>query len=812
MNKKIISLLFIVLHASSQAANERHPNFVNRRKNILLSAVDQPSLNTNIDANEADVPKERKNTPDDKEFRDIDAQPNDVQTEESGGVEIGVGKIMQKETPEIDDEETIDFNFENTSLDQLINYVADVFHYQFISPEILDPLPQGEKKIKGNLVSFKTNRSLSKHEAWDLFLTFLNMAGFGVTPDPQPNTFRILSFDTAKRAPLPTFIGVDLNKIPEDIADSDQLIRYVYFIENTTIEALEPMINQMKSPTATVLMLKEHRAILIIDRAYNTVSLMRIIKELDKVSMPQTMSVLKLRRAGAKEVAELYQALIKGGDEKAPAQNRVLQRKQPTSYYFPENVRVIAEERTNSLILLGPVESIKKIEDFVIQYIDVELDKSFSPLFVHNLRYADAGIVSEIMSEVTKIGSESGLRAIGGVRGTDKFLKPMTFTPDKSTNRIIIKADYEDYLKAKAIIEKLDEPQAQVAIEVLILSLSVSDMKILGTQLRTKQPCGTNGIFGNNVTWQTSGLFGGSGYTQEGVVVNSAGSGASRLLGDLINLVTTAGAGSTVVSLGDAAGAYAIIQALESINSTQTVANPFLLATNRTKATVEVGTTERVIASSIIQTGTDVGQDTYKDEAADLTVVVTPTINSDGMITLDLNISLESFLGVFNPAFVQKNTQKVVTKALVADKEVIAVGGLVQDTTNDTVSKVPILGDIPIIGWLFKNRNKQEMKQSLLILISTQIVRPDNNGGGDAFTLRHIDKYESSLSSLYPREQKIDPIHRWFFEDRQEDSGQLLDDFVFNRHAHATEGMAAKRKRNRKAKAPSKETNSGVAP
>ena len=361
MNKKIISLLFILIYASSDMVSEAYPTSFNRRKNILLSAVDEPSLHTAVDAVEAEpVIKERKNTPDDKEFRDIDASTSGTDLNASDNQ-----TVSQDAKPEFDDEETIDFNFENTSLEQLVNYVADVFHYQFISPEILDPLPQGEKKIKGNLVSFKTNRSLSKKEAWDLFLTFLNMAGFGVTPDPQPNTFRILSFDAAKRAPLPTFIGIDPNSIPDDIASSDQLIRYVYFIENTTVKALKPIIDQMKSPAATVLMLEEHRAILMIDTAYNIVSLMRIIKELDKISMPQTMSVLKLRRAGAKEVAELYQALIKGGDEKTQQPNRVLQRKQPTSYYFPENVRVIAEERSNSLILLGPVESIKKIEDFV---------------------------------------------------------------------------------------------------------------------------------------------------------------------------------------------------------------------------------------------------------------------------------------------------------------------------------------------------------------------------------------------------------------------------------------------------------------
>ncbi len=843
MNKKITSLL-ILFYALLQPVYAAWPSFAARRKNMLLSSVEQPKLETSIDANTPvneqkqavpqvqeippaeeitpAVPKERQNTPEDKEFRDIDAVAPAESEEESEGAKPAGGldyrelnptmpEQKNEEKAAIDEDETIDFNFENTSLQQLVEYIADVFHYQFISPEILSPLPQGEKSIKGNIISFKTNRSLSKKEAWNLFLTFLNMAGFGVAPDPQPNTYRILAFDSAKRAPLPTFIGVDINKLPDDLASSEQLIRYVYFVENTTTEALKPIIDQMKSATTTVLELKEHQAFLMIDSAYNITSLMRVIKELDKVSMPQTMSVLKLRRAGAKEVANLYQALIKGGSEKgAPQPNRLLQKKQPTSYYFPENVKVIAEERTNSLILLGPIESIKKIEDFIIQYIDVELDKTFSPLFVYDLRYAEAARVAEIMTEVTQIGKDTGLRTIGGLRGTDKYLKPMTFTPDKETNRIIIKGDYEDYVKAKKIIEQLDEPQAQVAIEILILALSVNDMRILGSQLRTKEPGGTAGLFGQNVTWQTTGLFGGSGFAQEGAIVNSTGSGATRLLGDLINLVTTAGAGSTILSLGDAFGAYAIIQALESINSTQTVANPFLLATNRTPAKVEVGITERVVASQIVQTGSSPFSD-YKDEAANLTVKVTPTINSDGMISLDLDVSIETFLGTYNVNFVQKSTQAVKTKTVVADKEVIAIGGLVQDTTTDTVSKVPILGDLPLIGWLFKNRNKQEAKTSLLILVNSSIVRSDNDKGGSAFTLRHINKYEESLSNLYPRSQRIDPIHRWFFEERQQDSGQLLDDFVFNRHPSATENMTSKKKRPRNKKNAAKQQNTGAA-
>lgn len=692
-------------------------------------------------------------------------------------------------------DESITFNFENASLEQLVTYVGEVFGYQFIIPDALDPVPSSEKSLKGNLISFKTHRPLSKKEAWNLFLTFLNMASFSVVNDPLPNTFRITTTEVAKRSSIPTYIGIDFDKFPPTVAGSDQLIRYIYFIENSTSEAIEPVINQIRSAQSEIYFLREHRAFLIIDTAYNIGSLMKVVFELDKVSMPQSMSVLKLKRADADDVAKLYKSLM-GGDEKAQPQNRFLQKKPSTSHFFPENVRVIAEGRTNSLILLGPIDAIKKIEDFVIQYVDVELDKTFSPLFVYTLRYADAETVANIMTEVTGIGKSSGLRDVGAVRGVDKFMRPMTFTPEKVGNRIIVKGDYEDFIKAKEIMDRLDEPQQQVAIEVLILSIDVNEVKILGAQMRAKQPCGTTGLFGGNVAWQTSGLFTGPNSAAQGIVQNINGLGNERLLGNLLNLVTTAASGNTIVSLGDITGAFAIIQALETINSTQTLANPYLLATNRTPAKVSVGITQRVVASEVIQTGSP-AQQTFKDESANLTVNVTPLINSDGMITLDLNIIIENFLGVFDPNNVQKNSRTVVTKTIVADKEVIAIGGLMQDQTSNSQSKLPILGDIPLLGWLFKNKSKEENRNNLLILVSTEIVRPDHKGGNN-FTLRHVNETESMLSKMYSPTDRIDPINRWFFEDRQTDAGQTFDRFIFDARHNIAESVLGDSKRKRK--------------
>ncbi len=120
-----------------------------------------------------------------------------------------------------------------------------------------------------------------------------------------------------------------------------------------------------------------------------------------------------------------------------------------------------------------------------MQSVDTELTVPYSPLHVLQLRYADATTVANIMNEVTKFGATTEAGKVGGVRGGDKYLKPITFTPEPETNRIVVKGDYEDFLKAKEVILELDAPQPQVGIEVLLLGITLSEAKQLGAQIRT---------------------------------------------------------------------------------------------------------------------------------------------------------------------------------------------------------------------------------------------------------------------------------------------------------------------------------------
>ena len=680
--------------------------------------------------------------------------------------------IAQEELPPCPEEEpSIEFHFENADLEMLINQISELFDVTFIADDSITPMLQGTKTVRGNKISFKTQRPLTRQEAWNLFITFLDIAGFAVISEASPKIKRIVTIDVARKSPLQAFIGTP----PSELPNSDQMVRYVYFVENAALETIARIVNDLRSPNSSLSVLNEMKALILTDKSYNIKSLMNIVKELDKVTMPQSMSVLKLRRADAKEVKALYDSLAQV-DEKSLAQQRFTPgRKSPPSAYFSDNVALFAEPRTNSLILLGPQDAIKRIEDFITSSVDVDLTQPYSPLHVLPLRYADATTIANIMNQVTQFGANTEAGKSGGVRGGDKYMKPITFTAETETNRLVVRGDYDDFMRAREVVLELDAPQPQVAIEVLLLSVTLNDRKQLGAQVRSREP-GSQGLFGTDVKFQTSGLFGTS-----GVVQNINGNGVNRLLGNLLELVSTGiQAGNTIISLGDSLNVWAIIQALETASNVQVLANPFLIATNKTKAKVSLGEVRRVTTGTIVG-GSNTQTDTFGDAPAKLEVEIQPQINSDGMIVLDIIVSLSQFVGAANPNNAVRTVREIKTKTIVTDKEVIALGGLIQNNIENLLTKVPILGDVPVLGWFFKNKTKNANKSNLLILISSRIIEPNAHDAITAFTNDHITDYSDTLNEMRYPDQRRDPINRWFFNQKNINE-TAADEFVYRRH------------------------------
>lgn len=663
--------------------------------------------------------------------------------------------VLSTPDPE-EDRAVIEFNFENADLENFVQQIQNIFDIIFLRDDAIDPLIKGAKAVKGNKITFKTEKPLSRNQAWELFVTFMQITGFAIVKHTSlQRTYRITTLESARKMAIPAFIGTHYTALPE----SDEMIRYVYFIENGNLEAIKNVVDSLRSTSSSLIILQEQKAFILTERAYNIKKLMEIVKELDKSVMPPTMTLLKLKQADARTVKELYDTII-GTDDKNPA-NRFMnnQRKTSTSTYFPENLKIIAEPRRNALILIGSAAATAKVEEFIKKYIDTEFSQPYSAYFVYQLKYADANTVADIMNNVTQFGKDTDAGKFGGIRGNDQYLKQLIFVPEKETNRLVIKGKFDDYMHAVEILEKLDSAPAQVEIEILILSVVLQDTKSLGAQVRSKE--GNSSLLGLDVKFQTSGLF------QSSKIQENTGdvSGVNRLLGNLLQVVQGAASGNTIVSLGsDLYNVWGVFQALQQVANTNTVANPFLTATNKTPAIVSLGQTRRVVTSTVVGSTT---QDSFGEQKAELKVQITPQINSDGMIVLDLDIQFDDFVNATNFADATKNVRQIKTATIVANNEILALGGLVRAQSSDDMSKTPIVGDIPILGWLFKNKKKNQQKDNLLILISSHIIEPHESELVKNMTQKRVDEYHCTLGQMMDSASKKDPINKLFFDDKE---------------------------------------------
>lgn len=682
-------------------------------------------------------------------------------------------------------DELVELNFKDIELSNLIKWVENLLSVSFILDDNVSPLPAGGKSTLGTKITFKTQSPITKKQVGELFDTFLELAGLARAKGPISGSYRITTTDpnsvlSVNKAQLPTYIGVNSDSLPE----GEGRIRYVYFLVNAGLSVVTALLDKMKSATApAIITFPELRAVLITDKSSNIRAMMRIIQEIDRMSMPETISIIKLKNTDATQIATLYTTLAKE-EQGLRMQQRLAdtQKGNGSAFSFPASVRLIAEPRSNRLFVIGSREAVKKVEDFILNQLDQKSGLEYAPVHVHRLRYVDATATAKVLQDVTNFAPQSAAAQYGGVRDGDKYFKKLSITAEKNNNSLIINASYEDYQKLAELLAKIDVEQPQVALKVLILNIDLSDQASLGTQIRSKTAptaagiSNYEGIFGKNVTFQTSGIFAQPNIPGRPVVENPAGSGALRLLGNLLNLATSGTAGSTLLSLGsDAMGVFGLLELLESNSRVSVIANPFVIATHKYPAIVSIGETRRVQTATIKNV---TSTDTFADYNANLTVNITPQISVSGLISLDVSVALQQFTDTQNTSNGNTTNKTVRTSVIVADNEVLALGGMIKDSIEEVQSKVPIFGDIPPIGWLFKNKFKQTIRNSLVILIAPEIIYSHTSDVTNQLTHMKIEDAKATIAGMGRASEHRDPIHRWFFQDTNDNANHIIDEFT----------------------------------
>lgn len=693
--------------------------------------------------------------------------------------------------------ERIPFSYTNTDLTTIIHDIARAKQVNVILPQEADALQQK--------VSLSFKQPLTLQHAEDIVLMLLAMAGYTMSYGKNMALVIKKSPNTSGRVPIPTYI----NTPPEELPNNDGPIRVVMFLTTMKVPApgqesgstLGRILQDLLGDKNALLYDQRSNAIIVNGPANTVASALTIIRELDSYGTRETVEVLPLRNRPAAEVAKLIAERIVPVS-KEPALQATFGA--DAGFYFAPNTRVVPEPRSNSIILIGKAAEISKLSNFIQEHLDIPRDNVGAPVLrVYNLQYIDAQDAADTLKRIinregmqtvkTKDGThEQTLDGVVVVFERVKEVETQKGSDAKKTtagklriggNRLLITATSQQHEVIGRLIRDLDKIGRQVIIEVMFLDLVIDTNKILASQLRNP----------NAVPLSDNAAVQSSHFGQ--IVINPPPTGNpptvatnATIAGDLLallapntSLLNTLGAqdvGSTIVTFADrnTGGIWALLQILDDYSEKNIISNPYLVLRNnvqgRIKDTrIKRGTGNLVSAQSVNVTTA------LTDYYAPLEVNVTPRIASRDRLSLEIKIDIDEFVNPASNIDFTKNTRNISTNVNLRSGDVYVIGGLLRDEAGVSKSKFPLLGDIPIIGTLFRRNGERKVETNLVILISPTIVEPKLRLGLNRYTDQKIREKQCEADDSMFADVR-DPVTRWFFDRPGEGAIESTEDFL----------------------------------
>ena len=607
-------------------------------------------------------------------------------------------------------EETFTLNFKDADIKELIKFVADATGYTVI----VDP------KVKGN-VDLISQEAVDKEEMYDLFLAVLQMQGY--TAVKNGNVLRIVQDKTARSSAIPV-----IKKSPERY--NATFITQVIELENVNATKLIPVLRPLVPQEGHMAAYADTNAIIISDTAENVKKIIDIIAQLDKSTYQET-EILHLQNASAEEIVRILNQVVKnaGGDKSANED---------------QSVALVADSRSNSVIVSGTMQGRARIKT-LIQALDNPLEVVGNAQ-VFYLRYASAKDLAPILSKV----SQNMAQLDSDTKGKSTQNRSASIEADESTNSLIITGQTDVMEGLKAIISRLDVPRAQVLVEAIIVEVMEKNGKALGFDWMTVSEQG--GFIGANNSESLLASLASGAFDED---TDDAVKGIASALGSAKGGVW-GGAEFDTTGISFAA----IITALQTTGEANILSTPSLMTLNNSEASIVVGQEVPFVTGSYTSTGSSSSDptnpfQTISRENVGITLNVTPHVNEGGVLTLDIQQEVSGLVGStaeLSTADVVTNQRKIDTKVTTQNGEIIVLGGLIRDEVQESVSKVPILGDLPVIGRLFKSSSTDVTKTNLMVFIRPTVVRSSEE------TMALSEKQYRSIrtSQLYKRARGVD--------------------------------------------------------
>ena len=586
-------------------------------------------------------------------------------------------------------EEKISLNFVNADIEEVIRAVSRITGRNFL----VDP------RVKGT-INITSSTPIPSSLAYDILLSALRLQGFasvesnGVTK-VMPEADAKLHIESADGAR----------------GEGDRLVTRVYSLKYESAAQLVPVLRPLIAPNNVVIAYPGSNTLVVTDYASNLKRISQIVEAIDHPSTEAPV-VIPLKRVSAVELAQTINRLMQDPASSGGAAD--------TTQRFV----LVPDARTNSLLLRSENPSrIARVRELVDK-LDIETGATGN-IHVVYLKNAEATKMAQILRSVITGDTSSGATGAAaastaqGAASSSSHSPPMPagggmIQADTATNALIITAPDAIYNNLRAVVEKLDVRRAQVFVEALIVEVTADKAAEFGVQ------------------WQSLGggstmVGGGTNFGGEGTNILNVGSSIVKkapVLGNGLNIGVLRGQNLGVLA-----------RALENDANANILSTPNLLTLDNEEAKIIIGQNVPFITGSYAQTGSTATASpfqTIERKDVGLTLRIKPQVSEGGTVKLQIfqEVSSVQEKTINNAAGVVTNKRSLESNVLADEGQIIVLGGLIQDSVSNGEDKVPLLGDIPALGALFRYEKRQHNKTNLMVFIRPYVLRTAADGNG----------------------------------------------------------------------------------
>lgn len=573
------------------------------------------------------------------------------------------------------DQRFISIDFDNVDLTVFIKYISELTGRNFV----VDPSVQGQ-------VTIISPAKISEEDAYRVFESVLEIHGY--TTVPAGSVTKIVPLAAARSQ------NVDLIRGESDVETGDRVVTQLVPLKHVTPLEMNQVLKPLIAKTSVIIAHTQSGMLIITDTLSNIKRLLAIIESLDVPYSREKISVIPLEHANVTKVGTILQAIfdksvsVKGKTGAVAAQPKV-----------------IPYERINALIVLAEESEAAKVRNLVAK-LDVETDRGDGNIHVVYLQNGTAVEMAKVLTALPK--QQEGGEAENP--NTTTISDEVVIMADEETNALIVTASRAEFKVLESVIKKLDIPRRMVYLEALIMEVNVEKSFEVGVQW----------LGGGEISDGEGVAFGGfSGDPAYESITGLVESGTSALSSGLSLGVLKQGIEIGGVMFPDIA---AILKAYKTDEDINIIATPQILTTDNKKAEISVGENVPYITSQNTTSGQqDYTQYEYKDVATKLKI--TPHIGQADTLRLEIEtevIKLQGQEETLTPTTFKRTAQ---TTVIVENNDTIVIGGIIGQDGTEEENKVPLLGDIPVLGWLFKTKSTREVRTNMFIFVTPRIVR-----------------------------------------------------------------------------------------